>query len=150
MLGIDPFEIVTVEIESVKFDIAMIPYRKKLELEAKLASTDLGVNLKDEDGNVKKEVTADDIKGARITPEAVLVMSNYSYDLVRFGVRAHRGLIVKGKDIAFETEQIDYCGKKIEVVSERIMAFYAANKLIQPLVEKIRGLSNPSEQEIKN
>lgn len=142
MLGIDPFETKVVEIEGVKFTIGHIPARRKQAIQ--LSFPKIGDKLE-----LAKKQKIENITSL-LSQDELTALTEYEAQLVRFATKGHEGFKVKGKEIPFETETVTDFGKSVEVVGDKIMEYYFANKIVSPLAAKILEMISVSESERKN
>jgi len=134
MLGIDPFETKEIEIEGVKFTLGHIIDRKMLALGLKLSP------IRDKLAN-KEAVLADN---------DLLLLNDYKYEIVKYGIKGHSGFCIKEKEILFKYTTIEEFGAKRNIVSEETLEYYSANEFIDKLATEILLLNRISTEERKN
>jgi hypothetical protein len=133
MLGIDPFEIKEVEIEGINFTVGHIIDRKMLAL---------GIML----SPVRDKLQGNEI----LSDKDILLLNDYKYAVVKYGVKGHKNFFLKEREIVFKSEVIEEFGARRSVVSEEILEFYSANGLIDKLATEILNLNRVSGEEAKN
>ena len=134
MLGIDPFETKEVEVEGIKFTIGHIIDRKMLALGIKTSP------IRDKIQNKESVLTNDDI----------LLLNDYKYEIVKYGIKGHKGFVIKDKEILFKSAAIEEFGARRNIVSEETLEYYSANGLVDKLATEILLLNRVSPEERKN
>jgi hypothetical protein len=134
MFGIDPFETKDVVIDEVTFTIGIITYRKKMEIDAKLA------NLK-----IQEKVSDDNF-----STDDVLGLNDLYIDVIRWSVKNHSGLKIKDKEIPFVADFSAGSVKSKSIVSEDTLEVYSVNGLLPKLFKECWQYNTLQAQEIKN
>lgn len=94
----------TVEIDGAKFQVGILPYGKRLELEALAYQSSEGSR------------TVEDIKA----------MLHQAYEFVRWGIKGHDNVTMDGAPVAFDAIEHSMQGVVHRIVSDNLMAIYAA------------------------
>lgn len=134
MLGIDPFETKEIEIEGIKFIIGHILDRKMLAAGIKISP------IRDKLQNKETVLTDADI----------LLLNDYKYEIVKYGVKGHSNFFIKEKEIVFKTETREEFGARRTIMSEETLEYYSANGFIDKLATEILLLNRISPEERKN
>ena len=145
MQAVNPKSTTKVNVGGVEFTVGIIPYGKKLEIEASGYARAMSGS-------------------ATMTEQEALGLMKQSLEYVRWGIRGHAGFTVAdGSPVPFIGEKVMVGGHEIEIVSQETLEIYGATKnemdvkgekislsLISALSGEVSKFNYSSEAVVKN
>ncbi len=129
MLVVNPGSTKTVEIDGAKFKIGILPFGKKVEIQAA--------------AHFIREKT---------NPEQVREIFKVNYEYVRWGVKGHSGVQFQdGSEVPFKSVKEKLGDVEYDVVAPETMEIYSMSiTLLSKLCNEVTAMNYLGEQETKN